>query len=235
MLNFFTQVLEGVQSLLYPEFCYCCNHKLKQKDSIWCEECLYKLTPTNYHHQPKNPTLERFWGRVHLNYASSLFLYHRKALIQGLVHQLKYKGRPEIGVELGKWYGGLLRESSHFDKIDLIVPVPMFWKKERQRGYNQAGVFAEGLAESMELPTSADSFLKIKETNSQTTKSRAERFENMREVFRIDKPEALANKHVLLVDDVITTGATIEACILELQKVPDIQISLASIALTTQV
>jgi len=181
----------------------------------------------------QNPVLERFWGRVALEHASSSYVFSKGGRLQNLIHKLKYEGQPEIGIELGKRFGSLLKNTAPYDTVTNIVPVPLHPKKEKIRGYNQAAMFAQGLAEGMNKPWSENYLIRVENTTTQTQKSRMDRFDNVANAFAVAQTKELAHQHILLVDDVITTGATLEACAHKLLAVEGVKVSLAVIALAS--
>jgi len=219
--------------LFYPRLCLACQKKLVSAETSICIHCDYKLTPTNYHTINPNPVLERFWGRVELEHATTAYSFNKGGLLQHLIHQLKYENKPQIGVELGQMYGSLLKDVAPYDSVDYIIPVPLHPKKKHLRGYNQAGMIAKGLALSMEKQWSSDYLIRTDNTETQTKKSRLDRFSNVENAFGINKKADLKGKHLLLVDDVITTGATLEACAHTLLEVDNVKISIVAIALAT--
>jgi ComF family protein len=216
-------------SLFYPEVCLICGEGLNSKEEFVCTMCMYKLPKTNYHTNADNPLAKVFWGRVEVNAVAAYCHYQKGNTVQDLVHELKYNGKKQLGTYLGKWYGNDLKESPLFNKVDAIVYIPLHPTKLKKRGYNQSALFAEGLAQSMGVPLLHGALSRVKNTDTQTRKSRIERWANVEGIFKVDKPEELINKHVLLVDDIITTGATIEACAVELLKANPASISIASI------
>lgn len=230
-MRFANLFFKGLLDLLYPELCFACQSRHPMPGSTVCVHCNYHIVPTDYHLQDQNPLLDKFWGRVPLRHASAFFNFSKGGLLQSLIHQLKYGNRPEIGVELGKLYGYRLKESPHYQDVDMVLPVPLHPKKEHQRGYNQAACFAQGLAEGLDCEWSREALIRQTFTESQTKKSREERFQNVNKVFAVTQPHRLADRRLLLVDDVITTGATLEACALELLQVHGVELSLAAIAL----
>ncbi len=174
--------------------------------------------------------MERFWGRMHLQSATSLYYFGKENRVQQLIHRLKYKGQKRIGERLGLQYGETLRKSPSIPKVDLITSVPLHRRKEKKRGYNQSECFGKGLAKSMNLPFKANILKRTINTKTQTAKSNPDRFENVERAFQLFDTKDVAGKHVLLVDDVVTTGATLEACGKQILSVPGTKLSIATIA-----
>ena len=224
--------LKDFISLFYPEVCLSCGEGLTNQEEFICTACMYKLPKTNFHTQPDNILYKTFYGRAELNAAAAYCHYQKGNMVQDLVHELKYNGKKELGTYLGKWYGQDLKQSPAFEKIDVIVPVPLHKRKLRKRGYNQSAYFAYGLAHGMGAACIENALIRVKNTETQTKKSRYSRWENVKDIFGVANKEALAGKHVLLVDDIITTGATIEACVQALKDVPLASLSVASIGYT---
>lgn len=223
--------LEHLFQLIYPNLCLACEQQTKAKNQLCCLTCLSKLHYTNQHFEKENDFTEHFWGRVRIESAASLLYYTKGNPAQELIQKLKYHKKARIGLELGEQHGAFLKQSSLFQNVDLIIPVPLHRKKEYQRGYNQSWMYAQGMANAMEVPASTKFLLRVKETQTQTKKSRIERVENTKDAFKVNRPEALIGKHLLIVDDVMTTGATLEACVLKLKEVENIKISLATLAM----
>lgn len=221
----------NLADLFYPRLCLACQEKLVSAETSICIRCDYKLTPTDYHSTNPNPVLERFWGRVDLEHATTAYTFNKGGLLQRLIHQLKYENKPQIGIELGQMYGSLLKDSLPYSTVDYIIPVPLHPKKKHLRGYNQAAMIAKGLAFSMEKKWSSDYLIRTDNTETQTQKSRLDRFANVENAFGVNNKAEIEGKHLLLVDDVITTGATLEACAQTLLQVDNVKISIMAIAL----
>jgi ComF family protein len=217
-------------SLFFPELCVACRESLVANEHLICTGCRYNLPFTNFHLQPDNIVAQQFWGKIPLEGAYALFYFTKGGKIQNLLHQFKYKGRKQIGNLLGNISGEQLIKSGVFNSVDMIIPVPLHKKRMLQRGYNQSACFAEGLSEKLNADVEDNNLIRQIATETQTHKSRFARFENMQEVFTVINPEKLMNKHVLLVDDVITTGSTLEACGSQLLKIPGLKLSIATIA-----
>jgi ComF family protein len=173
---------------------------------------------------------ELFWGRVPVMYCSSYFYYMKDSKYQRIIHHLKYEGKQHIGLEFGKTFGSELAKTS-FASADIIVPVPLHPKKQRKRGFNQSEIIARGMAESMGKKIVAGALERIRYTVSQTNRTRYERWENVEGIFRVTKPHLLAGRHILLVDDVVTTGSTLEACAAEILKLQGTTVSIATLAI----
>ena len=234
VLQAFRRPFAALLELLYPKLCLACEATPPAPDSSLCWRCQYQLTPTEYHTETPNPVLERFWGRVELEHASTSLAFNKGGLLQHLIHQLKYNHQPQVGVELGRLYGQLLQGVTPYDTLEAIVPVPLHPDKRQVRGYNQAAQFAQGIAEVLQLPFSEEWLIRTQHTESQTKKSRLERFANVEHAFEVAQPSAICGKHLLLVDDVITTGATLEACAKQLLQVEGVRVSVGAIALASR-
>lgn len=198
--------------LIFPELCNACGTHLFYGENEICIKCLNDLPFTDYHLYAENPVAKQLWGRLPNTSAMAMLYFRKGTKVQNLMHSLKYKGKTAVGVKLGYLLGEKLKSSEEYQNIDLIIPVPLHLSKQRLRGYNQSEAIAEGIAEALEIPLSTTHLLRAKSTDSQTKKSRYTRFENMQTVFNIRHREEIENLHILLVDDVITTGATLEAC-----------------------
>lgn len=227
-------ILNDFISLFFPKTCFACGNNLFKNEDLICTSCFLHLPKTNFHTDKYNPVNKVFWGRVNIESATALYYYRKGSKVQELIHQMKYNGHKEIGLFLGKTYGYELLKSHDFNDIDIIIPIPLHPKKLKRRGFNQAEVFAIGLARSMDKNVDTTTLRRHVETSTQTKKSRYKRWENVNEIFTLNEPDSLNGKHVLVVDDVITTGATMEACVQTLHNIPEIKISIASIAFASQ-
>lgn len=225
------QLAEDFIGLFFPKLCAACHGHLLRHEEALCTSCLLELPRTNDEHDPlENPVARVFWGRIKLQAAASCFVFIKGGHVQELVHQLKYNGRQDAGIAAGKLFGSDLKSLTPFNTAQAVVPVPLHRDKLRKRGYNQAACFAEGLAAAMNIPHYPDGMLRLSATESQTKKNRTERWDNVEDVFTINVKEQLAGKHILLVDDVITTGATIEACAAPLLAMEGTSVSVISLA-----
>lgn len=217
-------------SLFFPELCQACGESLVVGEELICTGCRYNLPFTNFHLKPDNMVAQQFWGKINLEAAYAMCYFTKGGKMQHLMHQFKYKGIQKIGNLLGNMAAEQLMQNPVFNKTDVIIPVPLHKSRLRKRGYNQSTCFAEGLSEKLNAVVDNGNLVRIRATETQTHRSRFSRFENMQEVFALKNPEVLENKHVLLVDDVVTTGSTLEACGAILLKVPGLKLSIATIA-----
>ena len=216
--------------LFFPNSCRLCGKTLHRQEEILCTTCLYKLARTNFQDVQENPVMEIFNGRLPLYSATAFLFFSKGGGTQKLIHELKYKGKKEIGAYLGKMFGKQLDNSPLFQSTDVIIPVPLHPQKEHKRGFNQSLVICEGMAPQMHARVLSGVLYRKIHSSSQTRKSRYERWENVKDIFEIKDGRQLSGKHVLLVDDVITTGATLEACGNKLLEIPGIRLSIASLA-----
>ena len=200
---------------------------------MFCTECLYLVPKTNFHFVKDNPVSKIFWGRANIENATAYYFFIKEGILQKLIHKLKYKGIKEIGFELGKQFGSELIEAEEYKNIDIVIPVPLHVKREKHRGYNQSEWIAKGLVEFLDAKLEINNLVRSIETETQTRKSRFERWENVENIFTINSPEKFENKHVLLVDDVITTGSTLEACANSLLKLENTKVSIAALGYTS--
>lgn len=205
-------ILEDFIALFYPRVCVACHASLIKGEEVLCTSCLTQLPKTSYHRFHDNPVSNRLAGRLPLQFASAFLKFRKGGLVQSLMHELKYNNRPEIGVRMGHLYGMELLESGMGTGFDVIVPVPLHASRMRKRGYNQSAKFAEGLSESLDVAWEESISLRLSATNTQTRKGRVDRWNNVRDAFSVAAVDKIAGKRILLVDDVITTGATLEAC-----------------------
>jgi ComF family protein len=203
-------MIEALINLVYPQLCIGCNGALLKSEQFICTFCIQQFPETNFHLQKDNELEKAFWGRVRLQRAFSFLVFRKKGVVQNILHELKYGNNPELGVFLGELYGSKLKQAGVSG--DVIVTIPLHASKLKQRGYNQSDCFAQGLSKVLNIPHYPNAIKRIKSTETQTKKNRVERWDNVETVFSVYDPLLIQNKHVLLVDDVITTGATIEAC-----------------------
>lgn len=227
-VSFFQSLLH----LFFPYTCCGCNTGLLTEGSLFCLWCQASMPLTGFEVLPANPIEKIFWGRVEIEAASAHLYFTNGSFIQHSLHLLKYKGKKEIGIYFGHQIGHALKCSQRFTNCEIIVPLPLFAKREKKRGYNQAAMIAKGISEELKIPIVNDAVSRVKKTETQTHKSRIERWKNMESTFDVREPGKISGKHILLVDDVITTGASLEACAKVLLNLPGIQLSIACLAHT---
>ena len=220
-------------SLFYPTYCKGCGQTLIRGEKHLCCHCLSNLPKTNFHTYKNNPIEMIFAGRVPIFRATSFCFFRQGNVIQTVVHQLKYNKNQAIGTYMGHLLGSCLLKDKEFASIDIILPIPLHPNKRKKRGYNQSECIGKGLAKIMSKEMDTTSLIRTVETSSQTKKTRYERVENTSGIFQVTSPEKLTNKHILLIDDVITTGATIESAAQQLVSLIGTKVSVASLAYTT--
>ena len=225
-------MLSSLTNLFFPKICHACNTILKDNELGICVVCRHELPLTNYHFERPETVKKIFYGRVHLEAATALFYFHKSGRVQQMLHHLKYKGKEDLGRIFGNWLGAELLESPYFESIDVVIPVPVHFKKLKQRGYNQVALFAQQIAKVLNVSYLDDVLLKSTNTKTQVFQSREARFQSVDHSFYVQNINTIENKHILLVDDIITTGATLEACYEALRVVKNLKISLACIAYT---
>jgi ComF family protein len=234
IFSMMAEMLHDFAGLIYPDLCMTCDNPLMKQERLLCTNCLIELPRTHYHLVNGNPVEQIFWGRVSVEKATAYFIFQKGSRYQKLIHQLKYKGAIEVGHELGRWFGSELTQNSYFDAIDLIVPVPLHPRKEKKRGYNQSLMIAEGLSLSLKKPIEKKTLYRKEYSETQTRKGRYDRWENVNSLFAVRNETTISGKHLLLVDDIITTGATLEACVTVLLKIPDVKVSIATLGYANQ-
>jgi ComF family protein len=217
-------------SLLFPRLCCACGNHLMRNENLICTECYVLIPRTNYHIAEDNPVAQLFWGRCIIEKAAAFSYYNKGSRIRNLIHNMKYKGIREIGIELGRIYALSLKSSGFTKDIDLIIPVPLHPVKKRTRGFNQSEIISMGIADVTGLPVDTKSLVRTTVSETQTKRSRYERWTNVEGIFHVIDPQTIMNKHVLLVDDVITTGSTIESCSYELLKIEGVKVSVVALA-----
>lgn len=223
-------IKDALLHFFFPHVCSGCGSDLLNKHTSLCIRCMHDLPSTYFEYHPGNPVEKLFWGRVPLQSASAQYYFTKESLIQRLMHQLKYKGDKDLGIQLGQMMGEQLMNSDRF-KVDALVPLPLFPAKEKSRGYNQAGLLCKGMAESMKLPVLENLVTRPHHTETQTKKGRMERWKNIEGKFSLHDTASVRDKHILLVDDVVTTGATLESCSEELLKAENLRLSIVTLCI----
>ena len=224
------KLLKSLLNLLFPRTCAACGNLLLEGEDTVCTTCRFLLPKTGYEMHPDNPLAQNFFGQMPFNAVSAEFFFSKTGKVQHLIHGLKYHHCRENGLFLGQEIGRSLLKAPDYQGIEYIIPIPLHPKKEKIRGYNQSHVIAEGISEIMNVPIAEKCLVRSVFTDTQTKKSREERWQNVKDIFNIENPEKLENKHVLLVDDVLTTGATLMSAGKALMQVEGIKISVVTAA-----
>ena len=226
----FISLINNVLSVFYPDLCVGCQQVLQQNEKHLCVHCMLHLPETNYHLDHSNPLTLLFAGRVPVKETASLLFFRKGTHAQHILHSLKYRGNKEIGAFLGEYYGRKLAESPLYQDIDLIIPIPLHPQKLKKRGYNQSEWIAKGLSAGMNVPYNTSLLVRTAFTDTQTKKGRYSRWENVKSVFAVTDHNTLRGKHILICDDVLTTGATMEAAISKLTENGDVTVSVVTLA-----
>lgn len=224
------KLLKSLLNLLFPRVCAACGNILLEGEDTVCTTCRFLLPKTGYELHPDNPLAQNFFGQIPFNAVSAEFFFSKTGKVQHLIHGLKYHRCRENGIFLGQEIGRSLLKAPNYQGIEYIIPIPLHPKKEKIRGYNQSHVIAEGISEIMDIPIAENCLVRSVFTNTQTKKSREERWQNVKDIFELKNPEKLKGKHVLLVDDVLTTGATLMSAGKALMQVEGIKISVVTAA-----
>lgn len=222
--------IRSLLELIFPEICVACGEHLTSKERVLCASCTFQLPQTRYHFMADNPVEEIFWGRVPIEHATAYCYFVKGGRLQRMLHALKYHKRQDVGLVMGELLGQALTGSTYYKNIDFIVAVPLHPKKERIRGFNQSDCIAEGISSMMDVPCGKP-IERIVFNPSQTRKGRYARWENVKGIFKADKSSDWHNKHFLLIDDVMTTGSTLEAAAYALNQISGARVSLAVIGL----
>lgn len=218
-------------SLFFPRYCIVCGRTLAKGEECLCTMCNINLPRTDYHLRKDNPVEKMFWGKIPLERATSFFFYRKGSDFRQILHQLKYGGQKGIGAIMGRYMAAELLESGFFEGVDVILPVPLHKKKQQIRGYNQSEWIARGIAAVTGISIDTESVVRRKNTETQTRKSFLERWENVEGIFELNHAESLSGKHILIVDDVLTTGATTVECASCLTDIEGIRISILTLAM----
>lgn len=228
-MNYFYDLWDDFISLLFPRLCYACGNHLLRNERLICTGCYVAIPRTNYHLLDDNPVAQLFWGRCLIEKAAAFSFYSRGSRIRNLIHKLKYSGIKDIGYELGRIYAVSLKSSGFMAGVDMIIPVPLHPSKKRIRGFNQSEYISSGISDVTGLPLNTGSLIRTVLSATQTNRSRYDRWTNVDGIFSVTDEDSIRGKHILLVDDVITTGSTIESCVNELLKVNGVKVSVIAI------
>jgi ComF family protein len=225
-------VVINLLNLFFPKVCLSCTGHLSDNELHVCTDCRHQLPVTNFHFKEDDRVKKVFFGRVKVENATALLHFSKKGMVQQLMHNLKYRGHEDVGLFLGEWLGAELAQIEAYKTVDMVIPVPLHKAKQRKRGYNQVSKFGKAIATALATAYREDLLLKVSNTQTQVFKNRLTRWSDANAVFDIINPEELNNKHILLVDDIITTGATIEKCAEVLNKAKNIKLSVGTMAIT---
>ena len=218
-------------NLFFPKVCAGCHTILISNETVLCTTCRHEMPLTQYHLDPKNEAVKKFYGKIAIEHASALLYFNKKGIVQELIHNLKYRGHEEIGTVLGNWYVEDLKELVLETPFDMVIPVPLHTKKFRERGYNQVTTFGKAVAQGLNIDYDGTVLYRKKYSKTQSKKNLAGRSDNIENIFDVITAEENQNKHFLIVDDVLTTGATLEACARALLKIPGAKISIVCMAI----
>ena len=225
-------MLKYLINLLFPKLCMGCHSLLLQNEKIICTECNHNLPYTNHHILSGNDTIKKFYGIIPIEFSASMLYFHKKGIVQNLIHNLKYKKHQEIGTILGEWYAKDLESVANIKTVSEIIPVPLHKKRLEERGYNQITTFCEALSKELKIPYNPNLLYRSRYSKTQTKKDKENRKDITNALFDTNFTETDYNKHFLLVDDVMTSGATLEACAKALLKIPNSKVSIVTIAYT---
>lgn len=218
-------------NLFFPKVCSGCRSLLLLNETVFCTICRHEMPLTQYHLNPKNEAVKKFYGKIDVQFASAFLYFNKKGMVQELIHNLKYKGHQDIGTVLGNWYTEDLKELQLEIPFDAVIPVPLHKRKFKERGYNQVTTFGKAIASGFEIPFAENILIRKLYTKTQSKKNLLGRSENIENIFDVKFSESDYNKHFLIVDDVLTTGATLEACSKALLKIPGAKISILCMAM----
>ena len=224
-------MFESIINLFFPKVCSGCSSFLQTNENVICTVCRHDIPLTNHHLNPDNDASKKFYGRIPILHASALFYFHKKGIVQQLIHNLKYKGHEEIGSIVGEWYSEDLSRMEFIQTVDEIIPVPLHPRKLKERGYNQVTAFGKALSSSLNLTYNDSLLIRNIYSKTQSKKNLLGRTEGIETIFDVSFSERDHNKHFLLIDDVITTGSTLEACSRALLKIPGAKISIVCMAM----
>jgi ComF family protein len=225
-------MFENLINLFFPRACSGCNSFLLANENVICTVCRHEIPLTNHHKIQNNEAVVKFYGRIPIEFAAALFYFHKKGIVQEMIHKLKYQGHQDIGTVIGYWYAEDLKTVKELRSVDFIIPVPLHKKRLKERGYNQVETFGKSLSESMKICYNDSVLIRNIYSKTQTKNNLLGRSEVVGSIFSVLQNESLHNKHFMLIDDVITTGSTLEACGRELLKIPGAKLSIVCMAMT---
>lgn len=225
-------MFKSLINLFFPEVCAGCNAFLLSGENVICTGCRHHIPQTHHHLNPENEAYQKFYGKLPVEFVATMCYFHKKGIVQEIIHKLKYKGHEEIGTAIGSWYSQDLKTIGVISEIDEIIPVPLHKKRLHERGYNQVTAFGKALSENLGIPYNENLLVRAVYSKTQTKKDRSGRSMSNRSVFDVSFSENNHNKHYLIIDDVLTTGSTLEACGRAIQKIPGAKISIVCMAMS---
>ncbi len=225
-------MFENLINVLFPKVCSGCSNHLLSNENVICTICRHEIPLTNHHLNPENEALKKFYGKIPVEFASTLVYFHKKGIVQEMIHNLKYRGHEEIGAVLGEWQADTLKNLPVASTFDEIIPVPLHKKRLKERGYNQVSSFGLTLSEKLKINYNPNILSRNVYSKTQVRKNLLNRTEVLEHVFDVQFSEKEYNKHFLLIDDVLTTGSTLEACGRALLKIPGAKISIVCMAMS---
>jgi ComF family protein len=225
-------MFKSLINLFFPEVCAGCDSFLLASENVICTVCRHNIPMTNHHQIHQNEAYQKFYGKLPVEFVSTMCFFHKKGIVQEMIHKLKYKGHQEIGTAVGDWYAEALKTIAVFKEIDEIIPVPLHRKRLRSRGYNQVATFGKALSENLSIAYNDRLLVRNIYSKTQTKEDRIGRTANSQSVFDVSFSEKDHNKHFLIVDDVLTTGATLESCGRAIAKIPGAKISIVCMAMS---
>ena len=228
------EIKESILQMVFPHVCSGCGSDLLNVESSLCMRCIHALPETSFERHAGNPVEKIFWGRLKLECAAATYYFTKESMVQHLMHQFKYKNNKDLCLQMGRMMAQNFKQSGRFI-VDALIPLPLFPGKEKRRGYNQATLLCEGMSEIIKVPVLNDIIIRPEHTETQTKKGRVERWKNMDGKFFMIDPEKISGKHLLLVDDVVTTGATLDACGTELLKAENVKLSIATLCFASRI
>ncbi|NBU35750.1 MAG: ComF family protein [Bacteroidetes bacterium] len=231
IINWLTAMLNDLQTLFFPPICLGCRGPVAGESTLLCTFCQANMPFTNYHMKQENKMEMRFWGRIKIVQASAFLHFQKGSSVQNLLHFLKYEHREDIGNYLGNWYGRVLKQSGIYDKVDFVIPVPIHQNRLKKRGYNQITKFSQCIAQQIQKEYRSDLLIRIKNSRTQINRNREERFTHLENAFLWKNKEELKGKHLLIIDDIMTTGATFEACCHSIHHLEGLEISICTLAI----
>lgn len=220
--------------LFFPKICVVCGRRLSRHENWVCIVCWFDLPVAYFNNRTENKVAQLFSEHINIKHAASYFSYQKDSQYKQIIYAIKYYGIKELGFETGRKFGDTLKEITNLKTVDLLVPVPLHPRKQKNRGYNQSEWIARGISDAMNLPVITNNLVRKVHTSTQTKKNRSERWQNVQEIFDVKNPDFFKGKHILLIDDVVTTGATLTSCAENLLKIEGVNVSIATLAFSTR-